>query len=75
MLHFKAKEHEAIAVLEAYCNNLSAVADHSDMVGEVNKWVSTLSEARDAISTLEEILGAADSNSQTVPHAGMTEEG
>ena len=61
MIHFKAKESEAIAVLESYCNNLSAIADHSNIVGEVNDWVMKLSEARDAIATLENILGVDNS--------------
>ena len=62
--HFKAKEAEAVAVLEAYCNNASAVADHSNLVGEINQWVLNLAEARDAISTLQNILGAAEQNMQ-----------
>ncbi len=67
MIHFKAKEAEAIAILEAYCNNLSAVADHSNMLGEVNDWVVKVSEARDAIATLHDILGPAESDTTPGP--------
>jgi len=67
LIHFKAQEAEAIAILEAYCNRSVAVADHSNLVGEVNEWVSRLTEARDNITTLESLLSAASDQLQTPP--------
>jgi hypothetical protein len=67
LIHFKSLEAEAIAVLEAYCNNAVAVADHSNLVGEVNDWVVKLSDARDAIDTLENIVSTAQSTPMTQP--------
>jgi len=56
LFHFKAKEAEAYAVLETYCNKSVGVADHSNLVGEINDWVKTLAEAQDSIAVLENLL-------------------
>ena len=50
--HFTGLKLEAEAVLDTYFNNSVGIGDHSDIPGEVNKWVEKLSTAEDALETL-----------------------
>ena len=50
--HFIAMKLEAEAVLNTYFNNAVGIGEHSDIPGEVNKWVEKLSTAEDALETL-----------------------
>ena len=77
LFHYKAKEAEAVAVLETYCNKGVGVPDHSNLVGEVNEWIKTLSESQDAITVLERLLNQAAQQVQEVQQSGniQTPEG
>ena len=74
LMHFKSKEAEAAAVLEAYLNKAVAVADHSNLVGEVNEWVSKLTEARDNIETLESLISVISRQMQSPPSTSTTSD-
>lgn len=52
---FKAQEATAAATLELYVNKAAAIADHSDIVGEVEKQIRLLTEARECLSMLESV--------------------
>ena len=73
LAHFKSQEAEALAIIEAFLNKTVAVADHSNLVGEMNEWVGKLTEARDNIATLEMLFSAATENQrQTSPETMNT---
>ena len=52
----KAQEATAIATLEMCVNNSMAIADHSDIVGEVEKQVRLLTEAKECLAVLNSIM-------------------
>jgi len=52
----KAQEATAIATLEMCVNNSMAIADHSDIVGEVEKQVRLLTEAKECLAVLDSIM-------------------
>lgn len=53
---FKAQESTAVATLELYVNKSAAIADHSDIIGEVEKQVRILTEARDCLAVIESVM-------------------
>lgn len=53
---FKAQESTAAATLELFVNKPAAVAEHSDIVGEVEKQIRLLTEARECLSMLESVM-------------------
>ena len=66
LAHFRAQEAEALAVLEIYLNKASGVADHSGIVDEINKWCRTLTEARENITTLQNLIArSSDASTDT----------
>ena len=50
---FEAERLEAIATLNLYLNNPSAVADHPNVVGEAARLVAKISEAEGCLRTLQ----------------------
>ena len=54
--HYKSKESEALAVLDMYFNNVVGVPDHSNVLGELETWTEKLTNARENIKTLEEMV-------------------
>jgi hypothetical protein len=61
---FKAQESTAAATLELYVNKPVAIADHSDIIGEVEKQIKLLTEARECLSMLESVMPDPNNNSQ-----------
>lgn len=53
---FKAQEMTAVATLELYVNKSTAIADHSDIVGEVEKQVRLLTEARECLNVIDSVM-------------------
>jgi len=53
IMHFEAKKIEAEAVLDTYFHNSVGIGEHSDILGEINKWVGKLAEAEDSLLALE----------------------
>ena len=50
--HYEAQRAEAMAVLEIYFNNSVGIGEHSNLLDEVKKWLSTLTEAEDNLETI-----------------------
>ena len=57
---FMAQESVAVATLELYANNPAGVADHSDVVGEVEKQIKLITEAKECLAVLETILASSN---------------
>jgi len=53
---FKAEESTAAATLELYVNKAAAIADHSDIIGEVEKQIRILTEARECLAVIESVM-------------------
>lgn len=51
---YEAKIAEAKAVLEIYFTNPVGIGEHSDLLTEVDKWVSQLAEAEEKLETLQD---------------------
>ena len=51
--HYQAQRAEALAVLEVYFTNSVGIGEHSNLLDEVKKWTSALTEAEDNLSTLQ----------------------
>ena len=51
--HYKAQKDEALAVLEVYFNNAVGIGEHSDILNELKQWTSKLTEAEEAIDSLQ----------------------
>ena len=56
-IRLQSKIDEGTATLQLYLTNPSAVADHSALVDEMEKILSSISEAEDALETLEHHFG------------------
>jgi hypothetical protein len=52
--HFAAAKSEAIAVLDMYCNNNTAIGDHPDILTEIVKQTKALAEAEECLVILED---------------------
>jgi len=50
--HYESQKAEALAVLQVYFLNSVGIGDHSNLLGEIKKWTSTLTEAEDNLKTL-----------------------
>jgi hypothetical protein len=50
--HYEAQRDEALAVLDVYSDNSVGVADHSNLLDEVKKWLCKLSEAEECLDVL-----------------------
>ena len=57
---FIAQEATAIATLEMFINDSVGVADHSNVVGEVEKQIKLLTEARECLATLDSTMTKSD---------------
>jgi len=51
--HYQAQRSEALAVLEVYFTNPVGIGEHSNLLDEVKKWTSALTEAEDNLKTLQ----------------------
>jgi hypothetical protein len=59
--HYESDKAEAIAMLNLYFNNPQPVADHSDIMGELNNWTSKLAQAEENLAVLYKHLGEPNS--------------
>ena len=50
---YKAQKAEALAHLEILFKNSVGIGEHTDILGEIDKWVKSLSEADENIETLK----------------------
>tara|TARA_Y100000590_G_scaffold390083_1_gene465631 strand:+ start:417 stop:626 length:210 start_codon:yes stop_codon:yes gene_type:complete len=57
MAHYKAKQAEALAVLDVYFKSSVGVADHSELLDEVKKWTAVLTESEENLATLSKHYG------------------
>jgi hypothetical protein len=51
--HYEAQRDEALAVLGVYSSNSVGIADHSNLLDEVKKWICKLAEAEDCLKALD----------------------
>jgi len=54
--HFKAQEAAAIATIELYLTKPVAIGDHPNIIHEINEQVKKLSEARECLGVLSQIV-------------------
>tara|TARA_R100000808_G_C2121577_1_gene132777 strand:+ start:748 stop:960 length:213 start_codon:yes stop_codon:yes gene_type:complete len=54
--HFKAQETAAIATIELYLTKPVAIGDHPNIIQEINEQVKKLSEARECLQILTQIV-------------------
>ena len=59
--HYESEKAEALAMLNLYFNNPQAVADHSDIMGELKNWTCKLAQAEDNLNVLYKHLGESNS--------------
>jgi hypothetical protein len=50
--YYKSKRDEALASLNVFLNNSVGVADHSNFLEEIKKWIEVLTDAEDNLATL-----------------------
>ena len=53
MSHYKAQKDEAIAVIDLYLKKSVGIGDHSNILDELKKWTTKLSEAQENLLVLE----------------------
>ena len=60
MAQHTAKKYEAIAMLELIYNKSIAIADHTNLLEEVNRWVTQLDKAESSIRALQAVFSKAE---------------
>ena len=50
---YEGQAAEAEATINVYTTNSVGIGEHSDILGEINKWVGRLAEAEDSLLALE----------------------
>jgi hypothetical protein len=53
---YEAEIEEAIANLSLYTTNLVAIGEHSDLMEEHDKWIEKYTNAKDKLSSLDELF-------------------
>jgi len=53
IIKYKAEIAESLATLEIYMNKSVGIGEHSDLIAEMDKYVSKLATAEDNLTTLE----------------------
>jgi CHASE3 domain sensor protein len=51
--HYKAQKDEARAILEVYFNSSVGIGEHSNLLDELKKWTSKLTETEEALDSLK----------------------
>ena len=51
---FRAQKHEALATIQLYLENSVGVAEHSDILNEIEKWVDAGCSAEEKLKFLSE---------------------
>jgi hypothetical protein len=57
---YEAEIEEAKANLALYTTNLVAIGEHSDLLEEHDKWVDKYTNAKDKLSSLDELFDTAN---------------
>jgi hypothetical protein len=60
--HFKSQEFEALAALDIYFNKSVGISEHSNFLQEIEGWVEKLTNAKENIKTLEEMIKFTEEN-------------
>jgi len=55
---YEAEMEEAKANLALYVNQLVAIGEHSDLMEEHDKWIEKYTNAKDKLSTIEELFSS-----------------
>ena len=53
--HYESQKFEAEATLDIYFNNSVGIGEHSNLLEEVKKWTSKLSDADENLRTLKKL--------------------
>jgi len=59
--HYESERAEALAMLNLYFNSAQAVAEHSDIMGELKNWTCKLAQAEENLAVLYKHLGEPNS--------------
>ena len=54
---YEAQKSEALAHLDILFNKPVGIGEHTDILSEIDKWVSSLSQAEENLSTIERNFG------------------
>ena len=54
---YEAQKSEALAHLDILFNDSVGIVEHTDILAEVSKWVDSLSQAEENLTTLDEYYG------------------
>ena len=54
---YEAQKSEALAHLDILFNDSVGIGEHTDILAEVSKWVDSLSQAEENLTTLDEYYG------------------
>ena len=60
--HYESQKSEAEATLDIYFNNSVGIGEHSNLLEEVKKWTSKLSEADENLRTLKKLCKKCTEN-------------
>ena len=60
--HYESQKSEAEATLDIYFNNSVGIGEHSNLLEEVKKWTSKLSEAEENLRTLKKLCKKCTEN-------------
>ena len=60
--HYESQKSEAEATLDIYFNNSVGIGEHSNLLEEVKKWTSKLSEAEENLRTLKKLCKKCEEN-------------
>ena len=63
---YEAQKSEAEATLDIYFNNSVGIGEHSNLMDDVKKWTSKLSEAEENLRTLKKLCKKCDENEKTL---------
>jgi hypothetical protein len=59
---YSAEMQEAKANLALYSNNITGIGEHSDLMTEFNIWVEKYTDAKDKLSSLDELFDITSTN-------------
>ena len=51
--HYESKKARAISTIKLYIQEPVGIGDHSDVQGELEKWITELASAEEALAVLE----------------------
>ena len=60
--YYESQKSEAEATLDIYFNNSVGIGEHSNLLEEVKKWTSKLSEAEENLRTLKKLCKKCEEN-------------